>query len=45
MSLRRRRTIEEKRAMVEATYDPSTTVAEVAECFEVSPAQLYSWRR
>ncbi|OHT18259.1 hypothetical protein BHE75_00230 [Sphingomonas haloaromaticamans] len=31
--------------MVEATYDPSTTVAEVAECFEVSPAQLYSWRR
>lgn len=31
--------------MVEATYDPGTTVAEVAECFEVSAAQLYSWRR
>lgn len=31
--------------MVEATYEPDTTVAEVAQCFEVSPAQLYSWRR
>lgn len=31
--------------MVEATYDPTSSVAEVAECFEVSPAQLYAWRR
>ena len=31
--------------MVEATYDPTTSVAEVAECFELSPAQLYAWRR
>lgn len=45
MSPRRRWSTDEKRAMVEATYDPGTTVAEVAECFEVSPAQLYSWRR
>jgi transposase-like protein len=45
MSSRRRWTTDEKRAMVEATYDPGRSVAEVAECFEVSPAQLYSWRR
>jgi transposase-like protein len=45
MSSRRRWTTDEKRAMVEATYDPGSSVAEVAECFEVSPAQLYSWRR
>lgn len=45
MSPRRRWTTDEKRAMVEATYDPGSSVAEVAECFEVSPAQLYSWRR
>jgi transposase-like protein len=31
--------------MVEAAYDPRTSVADVAECFKVSPAQLYSWRR
>jgi transposase len=45
MSPRRRWSTDEKRAMVEATYDPGSSVAEVAECFEVSPAQLYSWRR
>lgn len=45
MSLRRRWSPDEKRAIVEASYDPGSTVQEVAHCFEVSPAQIYSWRR
>lgn len=45
MSSRRRWSPDEKRAIVEASYDPGSTVQEVAHCFEVSPAQIYSWRR
>lgn len=45
MSARRRWTAEEKRAIVEASYEPGASVQEVAHCFEVSPAQIYSWRR
>jgi transposase len=45
MSSRRRWSTDEKRAIVEASYDPGSTVQEVAHCFEVSPAQIYSWRR
>lgn len=45
MSSRRRWSADEKRAIVEASYDPGSTVQEVAACFEVSPAQIYSWRR
>lgn len=45
MSSRRRWTLDEKLAIVEASYDPGSTVQEVAHCFEVSPAQIYSWRR
>jgi len=45
MSSRRRWSADEKRAIVEASYDPGSTVQEVAHCFEVSPAQIYSWRR
>jgi transposase len=45
MSARRRWTAEEKRAIVEASYEPGARVQEVAHCFEVSPAQIYSWRR
>lgn len=45
MSSRRRWSVDEKRAIVEASYDPGSTVQEVAHCFEVSPAQIYSWRK
>ncbi len=45
MSARRRWTLDEKLAIVEASYDPGSTVQEVAHCFEISPAQIYSWRR
>ena len=45
ISPRRRWSTEDKRALVEASYDPTSSVAEVAACFGVSPAQLYSWRR
>jgi len=45
MSSRRRWSPDEKGAIVEASYDPGSTVQEVAHCFEVSPAQIYSWRR
>ena len=45
VSPRRRWSTVNKRALVEASYDPASSVAEVAACFEVSPAQLYSWRR
>jgi len=44
MSSRRRWTAEEKRAIVEASWEPGVTVQEVAHCFEVSPAQIYTWR-
>lgn len=37
MSRRRCWTIDEKLVPVEVTYDPASSVAEVAECFEVSP--------
>lgn len=45
MSSRRRWSVDEKLAIVEASYDPGSTVQEVAHCFEVSPAQIYSWRK
>lgn len=45
MSPRRRWSTQEKHAIVEASYDPGTTVQEVAHCFEVSPGQIYGWRR
>lgn len=45
MSPRRRWNVDEKLAIVEASYDPGSTVQEVAHCFEVSPAQIYSWRK
>lgn len=45
MSPRRRWTAEEKRTIVEASWEPGVSVQEVAHCFEVSPAQIYSWRR
>lgn len=42
---RRRWTLEEKRAMVELSLDPACSMAEVAACFDVLPAQIYAWRR
>jgi hypothetical protein len=45
MSSRRRWSVDEKLAIVEASYDPGSTVQEVVHCFEVSPAQIYSWRK
>lgn len=45
MSSRRRWSVDEKLAIVEASYDPASTVQEAAHCFEVSSAQIYSWRK
>jgi transposase len=45
MSPRRRWSVDEKLAIVEASYDPGSSVQEVAHCFEVSPARIYSWRK
>ncbi|WP_408641274.1 transposase [Sphingobium amiense] len=42
---RRRWTLEEKRAVVELSLDPACSMAEVAACFDVLPAQIYAWRR
>lgn len=42
---RRRRTIEEKRAIVEATLKPGASVAEVARRYEVNANQVFGWRR
>ncbi len=45
MSSRRRWTAEQKLAIVAASYDPGSNVQEVAYRFEVSPAQIYNWRK
>ena len=42
---RRRWSLEEKRAIVELSLDPVSSVTEVASCFDVLPAQIYGWRR
>ena len=42
---RRRWTLEEKRAVIELSLDPTCSMAEVASCFDVLPAQIYGWRR
>lgn len=42
---RRRWSSDEKRAIVELSLDPECSVAEVASCFGVVPAQIYGWRR
>lgn len=42
---RRRWSLEEKRAVVELSLDPASSVAEVASCFDILPAQIYGWRR
>ncbi|HUD92945.1 MAG TPA: transposase [Sphingobium sp.] len=42
---RRRWSTDEKRAIVELSLDPECSVAEVASCFGVIPAQIYGWRR
>ena len=45
MSSRRRWTVEQKLAIVAASYDPSSSVQEVAYRFEVSPTQIHNWRK
>ena len=35
----------EKRAMVEETYEPGSTVSFVARKHDISPSQLFYWRR
>lgn len=42
---RRHRTIEEKRAIVEASLRPGASVAEVARRYEVNANQVFAWRR
>jgi len=42
---RRRWSLEEKRAIVELSLDPESSVTEVAGCFDLLPAQIYGWRR
>jgi transposase len=45
MSSRRRWTLEQKLAIVAASYDPAASVQQVADRFEIFPAQIYNWRR
>lgn len=42
---RRHRTIEEKRAIVEASLKLGASVAEVARRYEVNANQVFAWRR
>jgi transposase len=45
MSARRRWTLEQKLAIVAASYGPEASVQQVADRFEIFPAQIYNWRR
>lgn len=42
---RRRRSVEEKREIAEASLQPGTSVAEVAQAYGVHPSQVGKWRR
>jgi transposase-like protein len=42
---RRRRTIAEKRRVVEETMEPGASVARVARAHEVNANQVFHWRR
>ncbi len=42
---RRRRSLEEKLAMVQETYEPGKTVSLVAQQHGVNPNQLFRWRK
>jgi transposase-like protein len=42
---RRRRSMEERREIAEASLKPGTRVREVAEAYEVHPSQIGKWRR
>ena len=42
---RRRRSMEERREIAEASLKPGTTVRDVAEAYEVHPSQIGKWRR
>jgi len=42
---RRRRSVEEKCAIAEASLKPGTSVREVAEAYGVHPSQVGKWRR
>ncbi len=42
---RRRWSLEEKRAVVELSLDPESSVVEVAGAFDLVPDQIYAWRR
>jgi transposase len=42
---RRRRSVEEKRQIVEASLRPGASVAEVAQAHGVHPSQVGKWRR
>ena len=42
---RRRRSVEEKRRIVEQTLEPGSSVARVARAYGVNANQVFAWRR
>lgn len=42
---RRRWSAEDKKAIVEQTYQPGMNVSLVARKYDISPSQLFTWRR
>ena len=42
---RRRWSVEQKRAVVEAAFAPGASVAEIARRADLAPGQIYRWRK
>lgn len=42
---RRRWSPEEKQSIVEETYSPGTSISQVARKYDITPSQLFYWRR
>jgi len=42
---RRRWSAEDKKAIVEQTYQPGMSVSLIARKYDISPSQLFTWRR
>jgi transposase len=42
---RRRWSAQDKKAIVEETYHPGMSVSLIARKYDISPSQLFTWRR